>query len=286
MAWIVTAIINAALILGGGSIAIAIVRYQFLDIRMIARKGIFYGAIVTIFATIYLLTIKQVTEFFYRFSGTRFEFLETGLIILFIIVFQPVFGRVEEWIEKIVGRDVFDPFLRGYFDKFAFQSITTADFVAYLEANLLAAHPEIAEKVDIDEWINQPGLPEHRHEPVSDAFEKVEAQAARWLDGGEVSDLATSDWTTQHWLRFLRTLPDDLVSERMAELDRAFNLNRIENSSFFNFTYGAITNGDADFALAEAVDNLRNIPLSLVEWDVNNSQRADVDTDTFEGNRL
>ena len=102
---VVTAFINAALILGGGSIALAIVRYQFLDIRLIARKGIFYGATIAIFTTIYLLTIKQVTEFFYRFSGTRFEFLETVLIILFIITFQPVLGRLEEWIERTLLRE-------------------------------------------------------------------------------------------------------------------------------------------------------------------------------------
>ncbi len=101
----VTAFVNAALILGGGSIAIAIVRYQFLDIRLIARKGIFYGATVAIFSTIYLLTIRQILEFFFRFTGTRFEFLETGLIILFIIVFQPVMGRIEEWIERILVRE-------------------------------------------------------------------------------------------------------------------------------------------------------------------------------------
>lgn len=100
-----TAFINAALILGGGSIAIAIVRYQFLDIRLIARKGIFYGTTVALFATIYLLTIKQITEFFYRFSGTRFEFIETGLIILFIIIFQPVLVRLEEWTERVLVRE-------------------------------------------------------------------------------------------------------------------------------------------------------------------------------------
>ncbi len=102
---IVTASINAALIMGGGSIALAIVRFQFLDIRLIARKSIFYGAAIAILATVYLLTIKQVTEFFYRFSGTRFEFIETVLIIIFIIVFQPVFSRMEEWIDSVLVRE-------------------------------------------------------------------------------------------------------------------------------------------------------------------------------------
>ncbi len=102
---VVTAFVNAALILGGGAIAMAIVRYQFLDIRLIVRKGIFYGTTVAVFATVYVLTIKQITAFFYRFSGARFEFLETGLIILFLIIFQPVLGRLEEWVERMLVRE-------------------------------------------------------------------------------------------------------------------------------------------------------------------------------------
>ena len=36
-------------------------------------------------------------------------------------------------LEETFGRERFDKFLRGYFDHFAFQSITTADFVAVPE---------------------------------------------------------------------------------------------------------------------------------------------------------
>lgn len=34
------------------------------------------------------------------------------------------------YLEETFGREKFDQFLKGYFDHFAFQSITTADFVA------------------------------------------------------------------------------------------------------------------------------------------------------------
>ncbi len=134
-------------------------------------------------------------------------------------------------VEKLVGREAFDPFLRNYFDEFAFQSITTADFADYLQANLLHARPAVAKKIDIEEWIEKPGLPERRHEPVSDAFEKIEAHAAEWLEGAVSAEaLPTGGWTTQHWLHFLRTLPDELAAGRMAELDRAFRLTASGNS--------------------------------------------------------
>lgn len=106
------AFINASLIVGGGSIAYAIVRYQFLDLRLIARKGIFYGAAVAIFASIYLIIVKQIASYFYQFSGTRVEILETGLIVLFIILFQPVLGKMEEWIDKLLVREEKKPRVR------------------------------------------------------------------------------------------------------------------------------------------------------------------------------
>src|SRR5690606_32267463 len=51
-------------------------------------------------------------------------------------------------IEGAVGREKFDAFLRGYFDRFAFQSITTDDFRQYLDANL----PEGAAAVPVEQW--------------------------------------------------------------------------------------------------------------------------------------
>jgi serine phosphatase RsbU (regulator of sigma subunit) len=107
--YIFTALINASLIIGGGSIAFAIVRYQFLDMRLIGRKGILYVAAAAIFASIYLLIVKQITNFFAQFSGGRVEILETGFIILFIIAFQPVLARLEEWSERFLVRERHDP---------------------------------------------------------------------------------------------------------------------------------------------------------------------------------
>lgn len=104
-----SAFINAALIIGGGSIAYAIVRHQFLGLRAIARRGILYVAAAALIASVYLVVIRQITAFFSRFSGGRVEILETGFIIIFIIAFQPVLARVEEWSERFVSRERRDP---------------------------------------------------------------------------------------------------------------------------------------------------------------------------------
>src|SRR5262249_50448520 len=45
-------------------------------------------------------------------------------------------------LERAFGRPRFDAFLKGYFDHFAFRSITTADFEAYLREHLFPADPK------------------------------------------------------------------------------------------------------------------------------------------------
>lgn len=134
-------------------------------------------------------------------------------------------------LEKAVGRADFDAFLRDYFEEFAFRSVTTGQFAAYLERELLATRPEAARAVPVEEWLERPGLPEHRHEPQSAALEEAEARAAAWVSGSvQANAPGTEDWTTQHWLRFLRALPDELGAERLAALDAAHAFTESGNS--------------------------------------------------------
>ena len=139
-------------------------------------------------------------------------------------------------LEKIFGRDRFDRFLRGYFTHFAFQSITTADFLHYLTENLLDKYPALAQEISIEEWIYGPEIPLNAPQPKSDAFKKVEAQADRWLQGNEqasnisASFISASLWTTHEWLHFLKYLPQKLDNEKMKELDEAFHLTSSDNA--------------------------------------------------------
>lgn len=134
-------------------------------------------------------------------------------------------------LEETFGRARFDQFLKGYFDHFAFQSIRTADFLAYLQKNLLDADAQLAAQVPIDEWITKPGVPASAPKPASDAFAKAEAQAKAWLDGKTpAAQLQTAQWTTHEWLHFLKFLPPQLSETQMKELDQAFNLTKTGNA--------------------------------------------------------
>ncbi len=134
-------------------------------------------------------------------------------------------------LEKAVGRDAFDPFLRAYFEEFAFRSVTTAQFAEYLDSRLLSEHRQATASIPVREWLEDPGLPDNRHEPVSAALDVAGEGARRWVDGSvPASGLDTAGWTTQHWLRFLRSLPEPLGAERMAGLDSAFGFTEAGNA--------------------------------------------------------
>jgi leukotriene A-4 hydrolase/aminopeptidase len=134
-------------------------------------------------------------------------------------------------IEQAVGREKFDLFLRGYFEHFAFLSITTGDFLRYLDEHLLSVEPGLAGKLRIHEWIQEPGLPDNAALPVSDALQQVEAQAKAWLAGQTALEkIPTAGWSTQEWLHFLRSLPEQLSMDQMRRLDETFRFTQSGNS--------------------------------------------------------
>ena len=134
-------------------------------------------------------------------------------------------------LEETVGRARFDTFLRAYFDHFAFRSITTRDFVAYLNEHLLAGEAGLAETLGVDAWLEQPGLPPNAPRAESDALTLVEQQAARWASGEiGAATLDAGDWTTQEWLHFLKSVPETLTAQQMMELDDTFGFTQVGNS--------------------------------------------------------
>jgi hypothetical protein len=135
-----------------------------------------------------------------------------------------------QWLEAKVGREAFDAFLREYFDRFAFQSISTEDFLAHLDRTLLATHGDAVSRTEVEAWIYRPGLPEDAVIPASDAFDIVDDWRRKWL-AGEVGleQLPTADWTVSEWRQFLLGLGDQLDLEQMAALDAAFDLTATGN---------------------------------------------------------
>lgn len=133
-------------------------------------------------------------------------------------------------IEEAVGRPRWDAFLARYFETFAFQSIDTETFLAYLDEHLLAALPEARAKIQPETWIYEAGLPAHSPVVVSTLFEAVETAAAAFRRSANTADLQTDGWTFQQWLHLFECLQDLLDAPMMARLDEAFGLTRSTNN--------------------------------------------------------
>lgn len=133
-------------------------------------------------------------------------------------------------IEESVGREAFDTFLRNYFSKNAFRTMTTEQFLAELKAGLLKGNEEQYAALMIDQWVYEPGLPRNCAEVSSTLFAQVDEQIAKWMAGGNVADIDTTGWTTHQWLHFLRHIPDSVDKQRLAELDKAFHFTTTGNS--------------------------------------------------------
>src|SRR6202166_1400128 len=107
-----------------------------------------------------------------------------------------------EYLAAKFGRERFDAFVRGYFDHFAFKSITTEQFTQYLTENLLDRSPRIVTHEQVLAWVNGAGRPADAVLPVSSAFAPVDEARAAWLAGTLQSKKFDHAWVTQQRRRF------------------------------------------------------------------------------------
>jgi len=131
-------------------------------------------------------------------------------------------------IERIVGRERMDAFLREYFDEFAFEPMSTERFLEYLDENLLTDDEAAALRPSA--WAYEPGLPDNVAPVQADAFARVGEQVVRFREGAAPASLETTDWNTHEWLHFLRALPDTISTGRLEALDRAYGFTDSGNS--------------------------------------------------------
>jgi aminopeptidase N len=143
------------------------------------------------------------------------------------------------WLEQRFSREVFDPFLRGYFDRFAFRSIRTDDFVVHLRENLLAPHPGVVSAAEVAAWLDRPGIPQFAQRAASERFELVDQARENWLASGELP-AGAGRWTTQEWLRFLVAMPDVLEASQLRALDREFGFTGTANGEIARRWYSIV----------------------------------------------
>lgn len=133
-------------------------------------------------------------------------------------------------MERIAGRERFDSWLRSYFDRHAFQPMTSALFLADLRSNLVKGDKALEQKLMLDDWVYKPGLPANAARPDAKSFAPVDEALNAFKSGGAAPAGLWARWTTAERLRFLNGLPRELPQPRLAELDRALQLTGGRNS--------------------------------------------------------
>jgi leukotriene-A4 hydrolase len=135
------------------------------------------------------------------------------------------------YLDVKFGRERFDAFLRGYFDHFSAKTVTSEQFVDFLQEHLLDRYPSIVARDQVTAWVFGPGIPPDAVLPASDAFAGVDAARAAWT-GGRIAakKLESRAWVAQQWMFFLDGMPADLTTAQVAELDQTFGFARSSNA--------------------------------------------------------
>jgi leukotriene-A4 hydrolase len=133
-------------------------------------------------------------------------------------------------IEETVGRAKLDSFLKGYFNRNAFQSKTTEQFLAELDKYLLSSDTSFADKIKIKEWVYGPGIPSNVPAATSSQFVTIDSILAQWKQTKLVAGFNQKIKTTNSLLYFIRHLPDSITATDMAAIDKEFKFTQSGNA--------------------------------------------------------
>ena len=134
-------------------------------------------------------------------------------------------------LEQRFGRATFDDYLKGYFNHFAFQSITTEQMLAYMKPNLIDKYPGKMSMAEVNDWVYGSGIPKDAPLPDSARFDAIDRERAAFLDGSLPADkLDAKDWNTQEWMYFLNRLPDVTPLAKIQQIDAAWHLTGTPNA--------------------------------------------------------
>jgi aminopeptidase N len=152
-------------------------------------------------------------------------------------------------LEQSVGRKKLDAFLKYYFQKHAFQTISSAQFVTYLKTHLLQ---QTTIQFNYNDWIYKPGLPSNCARISSPRLAKMTAYIERFNKGENPFEtkykikwvrkngkrkkvkqkisVSYHDFLVQEWQLFIRGIHKDTPPSRLKELDQQFHFSKSGNS--------------------------------------------------------
>ena len=162
--------------------------------------------------------------------------------------------------EAIIGRERFDEFMRGWFDRNAFQPATSEMFLADLREYVVQDDAELEEALMLEEWLYGTGLPENAVRPGADVFGTVDTAVAAY---GETRSLPQAEvwngWNAFEQRRFLEELPQQQSDTELAALNDQLGLAETGNNEVLFLWLEAALRNEYDPAVPQAEDFLARI---------------------------
>jgi serine phosphatase RsbU (regulator of sigma subunit) len=115
-----------ALVVGSGSIAWAIIKHHFLDVKLIVRQSLVYTLTTALLVGAYFLIIRQFGRFIQDMIGKQTPVVDIGFVILAIIFFQPIMAQLDDLIKKFFIKERSD--YRAMMETFTRKLVTIFDF--------------------------------------------------------------------------------------------------------------------------------------------------------------
>ena len=135
--------------------------------------------------------------------------------------------------EYVVGRERFNAFIQKYMGSFQFQSLTTEVFLDFLKAEL----PDVFEKVNIQKWVYEPGLPEEWHRPKSHLYDEIQQVLNDYQQGARPTKEQVQKWHRYQIFSFLQGLPKKIPVEDCQYFEDILELEKRNDAGYYSFFY-------------------------------------------------
>ena len=129
-------------------------------------------------------------------------------------------------MEQTLGREAFDDLVQRYIKHFQFQSITTSEFEAFMEAE----KPGLLAKIDAEKWLRGKGIPANAPTFNSKRLEHLDMLLAGWNKGQKPDTAELESWSFAERQVFLQKLARPMSLEDCRWLDENLKLSTSGNA--------------------------------------------------------
>jgi len=98
-----TVLVTAALLVGTGAIGFAIVRASFLEVGTVFRRAFLFSLTFGALVAGFLLLARQMDRVLHVQAGTAIPFFQGLFVLLAIVFFHPILGRVERAVDRVLA---------------------------------------------------------------------------------------------------------------------------------------------------------------------------------------